>query len=312
MRSRRTLLRLARTGDAQAQYELGCNYDTRRPTDTRRAVYWYRQAAEQGHPLAQNNLAECLRDGEGIRKSRNEAFKWFLLAAQQGHSAAGVCRVCIILRRRCSEEPSRGSQVVSQGSEKRTRLRRNSTSARCIAMVTSSSRITGSPSLGLRNCQGQQPRCLYWLAQIYDGEGRVFSDGRLAVHWLRKAAGLGDAESRTQLGVHYIHGNGVARDPEQGAHWYREAAIQGEEWASICGPVLSRWPRRATQRTRFTALVPERSSKGVKEAEPHPLATQRDVSLTTTIARKGRHHGAGDLRSAGGAVRRPAATTGSL
>src|SRR6266496_1792319 len=63
-------------GDAQAQFELGeanwsGNFGVTR--NYMEAVKWYRKAAEQGHPIAQNNLGVCYDRGEGVSKSFIEA-----------------------------------------------------------------------------------------------------------------------------------------------------------------------------------------------------------------------------------------------
>ena len=52
------------------------------------AVKWYTLAAEAGHAAAQYNLAFCYRYGMGIAQDYEEAAKWFRLAAAQGDSAA--------------------------------------------------------------------------------------------------------------------------------------------------------------------------------------------------------------------------------
>ena len=91
---RREILAKARIGDPDAQYELACDYDFEPPKDRRRAVHWYRKAAEQGHAEAQNLLAECLRDGVGVQKSPKEAVAWFRRAAEQRIADAQLSLGC--------------------------------------------------------------------------------------------------------------------------------------------------------------------------------------------------------------------------
>ena len=70
--SRRTeMLAAARTGNADAQFTLACDYDFELPKDRKRASYWYRRAAEQGLAEAQNFLGESLRE-----VSEEEAIAW--------------------------------------------------------------------------------------------------------------------------------------------------------------------------------------------------------------------------------------------
>jgi TPR repeat protein len=48
----------------------------------------YRKDAERGDASAQNNLASCYYQGEGVDKDVGEAVKWFREAAEQGHAKA--------------------------------------------------------------------------------------------------------------------------------------------------------------------------------------------------------------------------------
>jgi len=76
----------------EVQWFLGRMYDygqgvTKNPSE---AVTWYRKAAEQGHPGAQNNLGVMYVNGRGVTKNDSEAVKWFRKAAEQGASI-GQC-----------------------------------------------------------------------------------------------------------------------------------------------------------------------------------------------------------------------------
>jgi len=52
------------------------------------AAEWYRKAAEQGVPEAQNNLGVMYKDGQGVDRDDAEAVRWFLLAARRGNVLA--------------------------------------------------------------------------------------------------------------------------------------------------------------------------------------------------------------------------------
>jgi hypothetical protein len=54
------------------------------------AANWYRKAAEAGNPIGENNLADLLLRGEGVRQNSTEAFRWFQKAAAQGHTGARI------------------------------------------------------------------------------------------------------------------------------------------------------------------------------------------------------------------------------
>src|ERR1700683_5287275 len=65
---RERLLERARDGDADAQFELGKNYETGRvglPKDISQAQYWYGKAADQGDPYAEASLGILFNFGKG-------------------------------------------------------------------------------------------------------------------------------------------------------------------------------------------------------------------------------------------------------
>jgi TPR repeat protein len=77
-------------GDPQAQYKVGTlNTNSEfKQADFEQAVYWYRQAARQGHVLAQYNLGHQYLLGVGVGKNEASAMKWWLEAAKQDHALA--------------------------------------------------------------------------------------------------------------------------------------------------------------------------------------------------------------------------------
>jgi len=77
-------------GDRDAQFRVGVlftNEQFRRP-DYEQAVYWYKQAARQGHILAQYNLGHQYLTGVGVKRNENTAMNWWLKAAEQDHPLA--------------------------------------------------------------------------------------------------------------------------------------------------------------------------------------------------------------------------------
>ena len=77
----------AEQGDAEAQYNLGVNYDKGRGgvlQDHAEAAKWYLAAAEQGYTDAQYNLGSLYADGLGVPQDHGQAAAWFRRAAEQG------------------------------------------------------------------------------------------------------------------------------------------------------------------------------------------------------------------------------------
>ena len=81
---------LAEEGNAVAQYNLGQMY--RRgdgvPQDYKEAARWYTLAANQGDVDARYNLALMYENGEGVSQDYKEAVRLWRLAAKQGDAEA--------------------------------------------------------------------------------------------------------------------------------------------------------------------------------------------------------------------------------
>ncbi len=85
------LLRNAKGGDAEAQYDLAMAYHDGAPGLAKNdsdAVQWFRKAAKQGEVRAQYNLAIAYYRGIGTKKDLAQAVKWFYAAANQGNADA--------------------------------------------------------------------------------------------------------------------------------------------------------------------------------------------------------------------------------
>ena len=82
------LLNEADTGDINAAYFIGVMYRTGSgmPQNCQEALKWTKQAAEQGHPLAQSHLGAMYTEGcsDEVTPEDYEAYFWTALAAQQG------------------------------------------------------------------------------------------------------------------------------------------------------------------------------------------------------------------------------------
>jgi len=77
-------------GDRDAQFKVGVLFTNNQfqSADMEQAVYWYKQAARQGHALSQYNLGHQYLTGVGVKRSESEAMKWWLKAAVQDHPLA--------------------------------------------------------------------------------------------------------------------------------------------------------------------------------------------------------------------------------
>jgi hypothetical protein len=58
------------------------------PEDPERAAFWYRLAADKGHPEAQYYLARLYSSGKGVKKDEEQAARWVSASAAQGYASA--------------------------------------------------------------------------------------------------------------------------------------------------------------------------------------------------------------------------------
>jgi uncharacterized protein len=85
------LERRAQTGEAEAQYILGCAYRDGGPLlaqNEAEAVQWFRKSAEQGFAKGEHALAGMYLHGTGVQQDDTEAARWYTKAAQHGNIAA--------------------------------------------------------------------------------------------------------------------------------------------------------------------------------------------------------------------------------
>ena len=78
------------TTDPQSQYDIGIMYFKGIGIEKNYALAyrWFYMAANQGHPRARNDLAFLLSWGLGVQQNKPEAYIWFLRAAEQGFADA--------------------------------------------------------------------------------------------------------------------------------------------------------------------------------------------------------------------------------
>ena len=86
------LVRRARAGNAQAQFELGSrfNYGRSVPKNVQEALVWLRRAGLAGQPDAQRLLAVKYFNGFDVAIDQEEAFRWAQRLAEAGDAAGQV------------------------------------------------------------------------------------------------------------------------------------------------------------------------------------------------------------------------------
>jgi hypothetical protein len=88
--ARAELEKLAKAGEAQAQYNLGVMARDGQggPKSDADGFAWFLKAAEQGHTSAAFNVGAMYDNGVGVAENRVEAARWYRIAADKGDASA--------------------------------------------------------------------------------------------------------------------------------------------------------------------------------------------------------------------------------
>ena len=188
-----TLTRLAREGNAVAQFYLGVMYygGDGVQKDAAQAAAWFRKAAAQGYASAQYNLGVMYEHGQGVPQDYVQAVVWYRKAAVQGLANAQYTLGLMY---------ADGQGVPQDYAQALEWYRKAAAQGYADAQV----------ALGLVYVNGQG----------------VPQDYAQALAWFRKAAAQGNAIAQNNLGVMYAHGLGVPQDYSQAVPWFRKAAAQ--------------------------------------------------------------------------------------
>ena len=184
------ILKSAEQGNAEAQYLLGCLYESGEGIEQNysKALEWYRKAAEQGNAGAQSCLGKFYEEGLGVQQDYNESAKWYRKAAECGEPAAQLAMVQICLvEKKYPEAVQWCYKVAKQGNVK----------AQC------------------------------FMGQFYELGIGVTKDYKEAFYWYTKAAEHKDGKALFKLGTFYEEGLSVNKDLDKAKELYRKSAEQG-------------------------------------------------------------------------------------
>jgi uncharacterized protein len=176
------LMPLAKAGNCEAQKIIAGMYLAGDGVERNfaAAIHWYRLSAEQGDPIAQNNLANLLLSDEP-----EQAVKWLTASANQGFPFAQ--KVLGDIR----------SGALSLASDIEQEFRNHSDAVKWYTKAAS---------------QGFPDAC-HQLGEIYDNGQGVQKDNEQAIQWYQKAAEKGYKPSQEALDQAYSKGsNGLTQE----------------------------------------------------------------------------------------------------
>jgi uncharacterized protein len=177
--------------DPNIQYEIGRQFYLTR-CDYQQAYQWFLRAAEQGHPGAQKSLGDLYAWGVGITRNYAISDEWYFRAAEQGHPDA--------------QYQLGFSLKLGYG------VNRDDTQ--------SFNWFLRAAKQGYARAQYQVG---YWYHRGYDGAPK---DPAKALYWLKLSAENGYSVAQEALGTIYETGDLVPKNMTVAVECYRSAAIQ--------------------------------------------------------------------------------------
>lgn len=228
-------MEMAKSGDADAQYNLGSVYETGFgvKADPDEAVRWYKEAADQDHQLAQLKLGIMYILGDGTRQSSIKGTKLIRSAAENGNKFAETLYDKVL-------SPDVTSDMSAEDVIKKIRpfidLGEKKSITKLTAILNKDKRKAKKkePELAERftgkskNTLGDEVEIANNVPEFIENKSRTvinLRDSNLAL--LQREANAGNSEAQFQLGRMYDSGDKLERDREKAIIWYTSAANQG-------------------------------------------------------------------------------------
>lgn len=245
----------AEQGHSGAQYYLGLCYKNGQGVEKNpnTAFLWFEKAASQNFEDAQQELGLCYYNGEGVNKNYKKAFRWFLSAYKNGNEEAqfhlGICY-------------SKGEGVSKDPNESIRLLRKHADKGNCEAQYYLAqslyevgsyqqflSLIKKAADNGLAIAQfhlgliyekneedknealkyytkAAEQSCTEALVALGTYYSRMHKYG-LAANYFLKASSQNSMYAQCNLGLLYLYGYGVDKDPKKAFNYFKKAEEQG-------------------------------------------------------------------------------------
>ena len=237
-------------GNKRAKYLLGLYYLV--GGERNKGLELIFESARLGEQAAQLYVGDLYRYGsEGYERSFHKAQEWYWLAAKDGNPRA---------EQLCTPLP-----VVAPWNRKIKKIKRLSDDGNAASQyelaIAIEHRVGGVSEqvfellLAAANGGHTDAKVLvgYALSSIANYAERIDKDDERAVEWLKQASADGSAKAMYMLGLHYISGNGIAKNQENGMKQIENAAKKGFAAANFYYGDLYRYGKNGFKRNFKTA-----------------------------------------------------------
>lgn len=287
-------MEMAKSGDADAQYNLGSVYETGFgvKADPDEAVRWYKEAADQDHQLAQLKLGIMYILGDGARQSIIKGTSWIQSSAENGNQFARVLYDKVlspdVVRDMTTEEIIKKVRpFIDLGEKKSTEkllaiLEKDKQQAKKKEPELAE-RFTGKA----KNTLGDEIEVANNVPEFVEKKTQtiVNQDSNLAL--LQREANAGNTDAQYQLGRMYDTGDKLERDRQKAVTWFTSAANQGHAESQYRLAIAYLYgigvTRNVSSGESWLTKAAEQNHPVAKEMLPIYMAN-RSANMSTSIA----------------------------
>ena len=234
----------ALSGNITAQIKLADDYLAQK--ETVQAEYWFRKAAEQNNPYAQNSLGKLLLLTDQSPDSLMQAKVWFEKAATQQYAPAQTNLGNVYLHLADLNDKKNNNIVHARYWFEKAARQNVAVAQYQLGMMYLHAwgvkqDISKARTWFEKAAAQDQPDALYQLGVMYyGGKGCEGNNCAIARHFYEKAALQSHGAAQFYLAMMYLQGHGVAQDYDKGVSLMQSSCDNGE-------PEACPWAKNLTE-----------------------------------------------------------------
>lgn len=221
----------AEAGDAEAQYQLACEYVSgdNLDTDWQLAALWYKRAAKQDHPEACFRWGQCLRYGDGTNEDVPRAFAQFLRGANLGNlDCIHAVGVAYINGEGVETDYELAIYWLKRGMEAGHPWSYDAMGTAYWSGYGVEKDINTAISCFKTAAEGGVLHSYKNIGKCYLEEDFEDHDALEALYWFKRGAELDQIDCRRELGKLYALSNEIQYNGQEAVKWLRPLAASGD------------------------------------------------------------------------------------
>ncbi len=219
------------------------------PKDETEAAYWFRKAADQGDPAAQNQLGYLYSFGIGVQRDDEQAFRWFARAAGAGWQPAKLNLAVMYLKGAgVPRDPKLACQLLIELAQKGNARAEGYVGVMYLTGYGVEQDRRVAEEWFTKAAKGKNPEGEYAMGSLYSIASDHPHDFPKAVRLLRQSARSGYVPAMHLLGILLVNHPDIAQKPPGEAVAMLLSAAEAGTWqSSLALGVLARDGRGTKQ-----------------------------------------------------------------